>query len=470
MTQEELVEELKHYRYRKLLLNSIDRIARVGYYERCPEEDRLLSCSEEYANIFGLTVEQMLEAESSWKKALQVIHPDDREQYQQISANQSISEAFEFEYRIVRKSGEIRHVREIGVMEKEKHSERILIIGILQDITGLRQQRNALEYREALAQQAESITEIGHFIYNEQLGIYKYISPGFARIFGTTAEEYMNKILSAEDDLHDICPDDLPHVQEVYDRYDEVGEAYSVEYRIFRPDGQLRWVRERCVSYSTENGRIVESLGVMQDITSQKNAEAELLEAQLKLKSTVAELKEEIVAREKVEAELKFLANHDALTGLPSLRLGMDRLERSIAEAVRNNHAMYVLFIDLDGFKRINDRFGHDCGDMVLKKTAQRIKSEIRETDTAARIGGDEFLVILSGAIERKNVEKIAGKLVAGISRKMRFEKNMVGIGASIGIAGYPEDGENAEKLIRLADSAMYRVKYKGKNDFAFIG
>ena len=346
------------------------------------------------------------------------IHEEDREKCRAAFARLRCSDALELEYRIVRRDGEVRHVRKNSFMEADQKTGRIIIFGILQDVTGLREQRAALEYREALAQQAEAITEIGHFIYNEQLAVYKYVSPGLSRILGMSPQQYLENIKTTEGDLEDIHPEDRPHVKQVYDQNDEGGEAYSVEYLIYRPDGEIRWVRERCVTHAKKNGEILESLGVLQDITREKEAAYGLLQAQKRLESTVAQLQDEIAKKEKIEAELEFLANHDSLTSLPSLRLCMDRLERSIAEAKRNWHNVYVMFIDLDGFKQVNDRYGHDCGDEVLKVTAQRILGEIRESDTAARIGGDEFLVILSGLMKRRDVDAIAANLVAAISKR----------------------------------------------------
>ena len=504
MTQDQLVEELKYHRSHQLILNSIDRIAGIGYYEWCPEGNRLLSCSDEYAQIYNMTSAEIIVAEANWEGALQLIHPDDREKYRELVENISKSRSLELEYRIIRSDGEVRNVREIAMVENDYNSSSIRAYGILQDITGLREQSEALEYREILAQQVESITDIGHFIFDEQLGVYKYVSPGFGRIFGSTPEQYQAKVLSFADDLADIFEEDVGHVEKVYRQYDLSGEAYSVDYRIYRADGEIRWVREQCVSHSTKNGEIIESLGVLQDITEQKNIESELLSARTTLEekvdrrtlelaetvrqlemtrdsleemvekrtrelaATVSQLQEEIAGKEKIEAELKFLANHDALTGLPSLRLGMDRLERSIVEAKRNSTPVFVMFIDLDGFKQINDSYGHDYGDSVLKTTADRIHDEVRETDTAARIGGDEFLLILSGITKQEIVERIAAKLVARISQDIIIDKHAVSIGASIGIAVYPEDGLSPEDLIRVADSAMYKVKQAGKNNFGF--
>jgi diguanylate cyclase (GGDEF)-like protein len=223
-----------------------------------------------------------------------------------------------------------------------------------------------------------------------------------------------------------------------------------------------------------------QTIGVLQDITAQKNAEQEIIDARdtleqqvvertRELANTVKQLQVEIEEREKIAAELDFLANHDALTGLPSLRLCKDRLDQSLAEARRNRQTSAVMFVDLDGFKEINDQHGHDLGDLVLKMTADRIKSEIRETDTVARIGGDEFVIILSSLPETAIAERIATSVIAQIARPLKIKDIEVEITASIGISLYPEHGTTAEKLIRSADKAMYQVKREGKNSFGFV-
>ena len=183
---------------------------------------------------------------------------------------------------------------------------------------------------------------------------------------------------------------------------------------------------------------------------------------------TVKQLEKEIEEREKIAAELDFLANHDALTGLPSLRLCKDRLDHSLAEARRNRQTSAVMFLDLDGFKAINDEHGHEFGDLVLKVTADRIKAEIRETDTVARIGGDEFVIILSSLPELNIAERIASSLVRQIAQTIHIEKSEVSVSASIGISLYPDNGTTAEELIRSADKAMYQIKHQGKNNFGF--
>ncbi|MCP4767108.1 MAG: GGDEF domain-containing protein, partial [Gammaproteobacteria bacterium] len=123
---------------------------------------------------------------------------------------------------------------------------------------------------------------------------------------------------------------------------------------------------------------------------------------------------------------------------------------------------------DLDGFKNINDRFGHEFGDCVLKATAERITSEIRETDTVARIGGDEFVIILSSLPECNIANRIATSLIEEIAQPIVIDQFEVAVSASIGISLYPKNGVTAEELIRSADQAMYQVKHAGKNSFGF--
>jgi diguanylate cyclase (GGDEF)-like protein len=151
------------------------------------------------------------------------------------------------------------------------------------------------------------------------------------------------------------------------------------------------------------------------------------------------------------------------------LRLCKDRLDQSLAEARRNRQTSAVMFLDLDGFKQINDDFGHEFGDRVLRETAERITTEIRETDTVARIGGDEFVIILSSLPESTIANRIAGSLVDAIARPLAVDNVEVAVSASIGISLYPENGVTAEELIRSADKAMYRIKRAGKNSFGFV-
>jgi len=176
----------------------------------------------------------------------------------------------------------------------------------------------------------------------------------------------------------------------------------------------------------------------------------------------------DISARKRAEDELKYLANHDVLTGLPTRRLCLDRINCAILSAERNKNRFAVLFIDLDGFKAVNDTLGHDAGDNLLIGVSERLKNCLRKEDTIARIGGDEFVIVLV-AIEKSGIENVANKIIKAISEPFPLANKNITIGTSIGIAVFPDNAKEPEELLQLADSAMYSVKNKGKNNYTFI-
>lgn len=166
--------------------------------------------------------------------------------------------------------------------------------------------------------------------------------------------------------------------------------------------------------------------------------------------------------------EIQHLANHDHLTGLPTMRLAQDRLEMAIYHAERHYEKVALFFIDLDGFKKINDEFGHECGDHALKITAQRMLSIVRAEDTVARRSGDEFLVIIGSLIDGQYITDIARQMIIEISKPIDHHGLTFALGASIGIAIFPDHTRNIEVLKGLADQAMYSVKNAQKNSFSF--
>lgn len=162
------------------------------------------------------------------------------------------------------------------------------------------------------------------------------------------------------------------------------------------------------------------------------------------------------------------LAHHDTLTGLPNRVLFYDRLNHAMAKARREGGSFAVLFLDLDGFKLVNDTFGHCIGDALLCEAAERIKLCVRESDTVARMGGDEFTVIIGNARTPASIESVARKIGAALAYRFELYGKTCSISASIGIAIYPNNGEAAEQLVKIADDAMYAAKYSGKNCYRF--
>lgn len=174
----------------------------------------------------------------------------------------------------------------------------------------------------------------------------------------------------------------------------------------------------------------------------------------------------DITERKKVEYAMAYQAHHDMLTGLPNRTLFNDRLEISIAHAKRNHHRLAVLFLDLDRFKWVNDTLGHIYGDELLKNVAIRLKNCLREGDTLARIGGDEFTIILPEVPNKDDVPMVARKILATLEQPFMLDNREINISASIGVAIFPDHGDSIDALTKSADIAMYHVKWKGKNGF----
>ncbi len=167
---------------------------------------------------------------------------------------------------------------------------------------------------------------------------------------------------------------------------------------------------------------------------------------------------------------LKSLALHDELTGLPNRRLLMDRLALAIAHARRSQRTMAVMFIDLDGFKQINDTFGHDGGDDLLCQVAHRLVATVRQEDTVARLGGDEFMIALPELSHADDAAELGATVIQAISKPYRIQDQDVRVTASIGLSVYPIHGENLETLMKSADLALYEAKHSGKNDYRMSG
>ncbi len=199
----------------------------------------------------------------------------------------------------------------------------------------------------------------------------------------------------------------------------------------------------------------------------------------LKSQEVIALIRD-ITERKLSEDQIAFLAYHDSLTALPNSRLFKDRLEHAISQAERNNKILAILFLDLDRFKLINDTMGHSAGDELLKITSQRLIEAVRKTDSVAinasdtsssiaRSGGDEFTILLDDVENVQAIIRIAERIVENVSQAMTLDNQEVHISTSIGIALYPDDGNDADALLKHADSAMYHAKAQGRNNFQFF-
>jgi len=210
-------------------------------------------------------------------------------------------------------------------------------------------------------------------------------------------------------------------------------DSMKVEKRYLRRDGETIWVVLTIALARNDDGKPLYEIVVFDDIT----------------------------LRKQVEERNRNMAHHDSLTGLPNRLLFDDRLAQAIRFARRDSREFALLYLDLDKFKPVNDALGHGAGDELLQAVAARIRQQVRESDTVARVGGDEFTVILPGIGGRQQAETVARKIAAAIGAPFHLgsDRHRADIGTSIGIAIFPADAADAAALVKAADAAMYRCK-----------
>jgi len=282
--------------------------------------------------------------------------------------------------------------------------------------------RQSLEDSESKHRQLVDATPVG--IIMGTAGIVRYANPAAASMLGADSPESLLDI----DILPVVDADDQGRFEQMIQTLQQGGNVEPTELRLQRMDHSVFWAEVRGVPVVYESKPSVQLL--IQDISDRKQTEDQLTR----------------------------LSYTDELTKLPNRRLYIDRLEQACSLAARSNRQLCLLFIDLDRFKIINDTQGHACGDLVLKTVATRIQETLRVSDTAARMGGDEFAVLLPEA-DPASALKVANKLTAALQRPMMLANQAFTIGASIGLAAYPDDGRESDTLLNHADSAMYYAK-----------
>lgn len=257
------------------------------------------------------------------------------------------------------------------------------------------------------------------------------------------------------------------------------GEIFISETGARRKDGKTFWVRVTGHRAPGAGDRF-DVIWIFEDVTQRREAEEALLRAKDELEQRVLErtneltvtnqqLQKEIFERVQAEQRIWHIAHHDSLTGLPNRTLLHDRLEQALAQALRDNHRVGVMFLDLDRFKSINDSLGHAVGDELLKQVAQRIESAVRAVDTVSRLGGDEFIVILRELSGADDAVRVADKIIQALAQPVHTQGHDLRVTPSIGISLYPDDGFEALQLMKNADTAMYHAKSSGRNNFQFF-
>ena len=293
--------------------------------------------------------------------------------------------------------------------------------------------RALLESEELFRQLAAHIPQ-ALWIRELETETIRYVNPGWEKVTGRSlaAGDAVEKLFDA------IHPEERPWV--LRDTRMLSSGGFDRDVRVIRPDAQARWVHLRTFPIADSAGRTVRMAGIMEDITERKDA----------------------------EDRLQRLAHYDTLTGLPNRAHYYESLERALAQAERNRWMVSVLFVDLDGFKTVNDSLGHAVGDQLLRQVAARLVKCLRVRDVVGRLGGDEFALMLFTPDGAQGAGTVADKVREALRQPFELEGHQVVVAASIGIAVYPGDSSDAGTLIKYADTAMYRAKEAGRDTYRF--
>ncbi len=403
--------------------------AAVGIAHVAPD-GCLLRVNRKLSEILGYTCEEMLQLNFQG-----ITHPKDlaRELAMRQRMIDGESDSYSLEKRFLRRAGEPVWVSVTESLVRTADGQPKYFISVIEDISP----RKRTEATLHLSQRAIEASGNGILITDcrQPDNPVVYANPAFERITGYRAEEVLGRNCRF---LHGKDPNQ-PATLLLRQAIAERTEA-RVVLRNYRKDGSLFWNELYVAPVRDNDGVVTHFVGVQNDISEQKQAEQNLLH----------------------------MATHDSLTGLPNRSLLQDRIGQAIAYAERTHCEMAVLFVDIDRFKNINDSLGHAAGDQLIAVMAQRLHAAVRTVDTVARVGGDEFVVVLNDLNRESDITKVLPALLAAITQPMSVEGHALTVTGSIGISVYPRDGRDVATLLKNADTAMYRTKEAGCNGYRF--
>ncbi|GGB91305.1 hypothetical protein GCM10011352_16690 [Marinobacterium zhoushanense] len=409
------------------MLAQVQRDAGVGTWEWDMEKDRL-SWSNSVYEMFGLDPQRF---SASYEAYLQVVHPDDRARVDHaISTSHASSSPYEIEYRIVRQ-GEIRHLLERNYLHLDQHGEIKYMWGSVIDITEKRLAEAQLQLADA---------------------VFKHCAEGIL-VF-----DHQQKLLRTNTALLEMAGYDSDAVTAM-----SAGELF-LDPQDKSPLSLRDLMRSAPLSDDEWRGELTlqhhtgDTIPVLASVSTIGEPQGERCEYIL-VCTDIREIKRQ-------QEQLRHMAMHDSLTGLPNRRLLAEHLNQAIAASKRTGNRLAVVYIDLDGFKQINDHFGHEAGDELLCLLASKLKNLVRECDVLARIGGDEFAFLLSNCGD----DEMLSDILARITQEGATRYRDLSVTLSLGAACYPDHSENGSELLMLADQLMYRSKHNGKSQFMIAG
>ncbi|MFZ6817146.1 EAL domain-containing protein [Undibacterium sp. Ji22W] len=376
------------------------------------------------------------------------VHPEDQAAFIEMHAEYLQGrKQCQLDFRYPQENGEVLWIEAKSEPLFDPAENLIALTGTAQDISDRKRVEEDLATSRRLLSECQSIAQIGGWEIDLRTHQLTWTDETY-RIHDTTPEEF-NPTIDAG--ISYFLPESKERLIAAIARATEYGDTYDLELEKFTVKGRKITVRTTC-NVTMHDGLAVRLTGIFQDITEQKMS-------QLALKNAYLEL-------ERSNGMLEHIAHYDALTHLPNRVLLGDRMQQAMHQCQRRGNSLAVAYLDLDGFKAVNDLHGHSMGDELLVAVAGRLRAALREGDTLARIGGDEFVAILTDLEHSKACEPVLKRLLFAASEPLTLHHIDMQVSASIGVTIYPQDGVDAEQLLRHADQAMYLSKQAGKNCF----
>jgi len=404
-----------------------------------------LRFNQRWAEIIGYTVAELHPMSfDTWANS---VHPDDllhaKELLNQHWAGEL--ELYEVEFRMRHKRRHYVWVLASGKVIEWEGDKPKRMLGSHLDITDRKNREFERIIANQLLQESQKIAKVGGWELNLATGLLYWTAETY-RIHEALPEEFDPSVDAGVDYF---LPESKKIISEALDQAINHGVDYDLELETYTTKGRKIDVRTTC-NVTQKDGAAIRLTGIFQDITDQKNAQRKLEMSNFNL--------------EQANTALQLSAHYDALTKLPNRILLSDRMQQAMTKSVRHGQFVAIAFIDLDGFKFVNDTYGHSSGDQFLQRITQHLQHSLRECDTLARIGGDEFVAVIDELNKTEDSYKILSRLLKAATTALDIDGECLQVTASIGVTFYPQNNCSPDLLLRQADQAMYKAKQLGKD------
>lgn len=426
------IDAFTHDRER-MLNNLIDHLDGLVYCNLYDKHWTVIFASKGCKDLTGYTADDlMFNAVVSYEE---ITFPEDRKMVRALIEEAAKERRhFEVEYRIVQKNGNIIWVCERGHAVYNASGKPQAIEGFIQNISHRKEVEQSLhdaelKYRSIFENATEGIFQ------TSPNGNYLIVNPALARIYGYNSPD---DLIQALNNIQQQLYVDPNRRDDFVKAMQDHKVVQNFESLVYRKDGSTIWISENARLVHDKQGNLLYYEGTVEDITAQKNH----------------------------ANDIEYQATHDNLTGLPNRYMLSSRLKKYMSFADHYNTKIAVAFIDLDHFKLINDTMGHEVGDQLLLIMSKRLTNCVREIDTVARLGGDEFVILFTNITSVNEIKPCMERVLSAIASPCEINELDYTVSCSVGLSVYPDDGKEASTLLKNADSAMYKAKKSGRNNF----